>query len=68
VSHALSIISWQENLTEEHMPPEWMWSLDDELELWFDEVKASFHSRSSSMDDGDEEAPMMSNALARGRR
>jgi hypothetical protein len=67
VSHALSILSWQENLTEEHMPPEWMWSLDEELEEWFDEVRASINSRSSAGDD-DEDVPMTPNVFARGRR
>jgi len=63
VSHALTIISWQENLTQKQMPPEWMWTLDDELEEWFDEINESFGASSVE----DEEPPMMKNTLARGR-
>lgn len=40
VSHGLAIINWQENLPKEEIPPEWMWCFDDELEQWFENVKA----------------------------
>ena len=38
LTHALRVLSWQENLLEEERPPEWMWSFEDELEIWFEEV------------------------------
>lgn len=40
VEHALRILSWQENLLPEEMPPQWMWHLDWEIEAWFDKIKA----------------------------
>jgi hypothetical protein len=67
ISHALSILHWQENLTSEDMPPEWMWPLNDSLDEWFEEVDA--RHRSGSRPDPVEDAPdMMSNDLGRGRR
>lgn len=39
IDHALKIISWQENLSPDEVPPIWMWTLDHELETWFKEVK-----------------------------
>lgn len=67
VSHALTILHWQENLLEEDMPPEWMWPLADELNEWFEEVldrRASGGRREEYEDAPD----MMVNELARGRR
>ena len=70
VNHAHVVLSWQENLTEDEIPPEWMWSLDDELETWFDDVK---EARKEKWGGGrgrerDREVPMMQNELARNRR
>ncbi len=39
LNHALTIISWQENLPSDEMPPYWMWHLDWEIEDWFNTVK-----------------------------
>lgn len=64
------IVSWQENLADEEVPPEWMWALDHELIGWFDEVKRKRdekYGRSNDDDDRDE-APMMTNELAAARR
>jgi hypothetical protein len=36
---ATRILSWQENLSEDEMPPRWMWHLDWELDEWFLDVK-----------------------------
>lgn len=36
---ATRILSWQENLTEDEVPPRWMWHLDWELDAWFLDVK-----------------------------
>jgi hypothetical protein len=64
------IVSWQENLPDEEMPPEWMWPLDHELVLWFDEVKRKRDEKYGRHDDDDDrdEVPMMSNALAAEKR
>jgi hypothetical protein len=66
VEHAHSILNWQENLPDKDVPPQWMWHLDHELELWFDALKTSRGSSGDTSDDG--EAPMMRNALVKGRR
>jgi hypothetical protein len=70
VNHAHVILGWQENLTNEEIPPEWMWSLDDELEEWFDEVGAARRERlgQPAPSRRDEEVPMMSNDLAAAKR
>ncbi len=39
MNHALTIISWQENLPSDEMPPYWMWHLDWEIEDWFKMVQ-----------------------------
>lgn len=68
VQHAYRILSWQENLTDEEIPPEWMWPLEWELERWFDEVKFKREERYGRTDRGDTVAPMMANEYAQGRR
>lgn len=39
INHALVIVGWQENLTEEEMPEYWKWHLDWEIEAHFLKVK-----------------------------
>lgn len=39
LEQAHRVLSWQENLTDEEMPPRWMWHLDWELNAHFDSVK-----------------------------
>lgn len=39
ISHGLIILNWQENLSKDETPPEWMWPFSDELESWFEQVK-----------------------------
>ena len=70
ISHAQIVLSWQENLPGEEMPPEWMWPFEDEIKDWFDQVQAA---RKNGWDppgrtDGDEERPMAQNELARNLR
>ena len=67
ISHANKILDWYENLSEKDIPPEWMWGIDSELEVWFEEVKAS-HSPGGAERDTREEVPMMSNDLAKERK
>lgn len=70
ISHANKILDWYENLMEKDIPPEWMWSFDDLLNDWFDEVK----ERRGTGGDPDKEAdnrtvvPLMENEEAKGRR
>lgn len=54
ITHAQTVISWQENLLNDEMPPEWMWPFDEELEGWFDEVERKRNERyGGSGGDGD---------------
>jgi len=59
IDQALKILSWQENLPSDEMPPRWMWHLDWELEAHFTKIKnerdRKFAQPSSSSDSGDHE-------------
>lgn len=67
VTHALTVLGWQENLLSEEMPPEWMWPFTEELEEWFEEVTA--RRRDGTSRDVLEDAPdMVENTLTRGRK
>lgn len=74
VNHAHVILGWQENLSNDETPPEWMWALDDELEKWFEEVeetrkeKYGTGGRSDDARSNDTVVPMMQNELTRNRR
>lgn len=62
----MTILGWFEHLTEEDMPPIWMWHVSHELERHFEMVKERRSSGSDSRDDDD--SPMMiRNEYARGR-
>lgn len=39
IEQAFRILSWQENLGQDEMPPEWTWNLDWEIEAWFKKIK-----------------------------
>ena len=45
-----------------------MWILDEELELWFEEVDRKRKEKYGLNDDSDSESTMMSNEYAKGRR
>jgi hypothetical protein len=70
INHAMTIIDWQENLTKEEMPPEWMWHLDEEVATFLERV---FRERRERMglppDDegGSDGKRMVGNELTRGR-
>jgi hypothetical protein len=74
VNHAQVILNWQENLSKDEIPPEWMWALDDDLEKWFDEVEETRqqkYGRGDRSDDthaNDTVVPLMQNELTRNRR
>lgn len=68
IQQASRILDWQENLPSDETPPEWMWTLDHELEAWFDEVDRKRKER-FGIEDDDREAPqMMQNEFAKNRR
>lgn len=52
------------------MPPEWMWSVDEELETWFEQVEEDRREKWGNRGGGrerDERPPLMQNALTKGR-
>lgn len=64
----MRVLTWQENLTNEEMPPQWMWPFDEELEVWFEEVDRQRKNRFGSSDDDDEPmGAMMQNEYAKDR-
>lgn len=55
--HALKILSWQENMVSDEMPPSWMWHLDHELVLWFEKLEKKREAdRRKQSGDQDEDA------------
>ena len=71
IEWAQTIGTWQENLTRDEVPPEWMWTVDHELEIWFERVDAEREERygtGSSKTSNRDEASMMNNELLVERR
>ncbi len=66
IEQALRVSMWQENLSEEEMPPQWMWHLEWELEDWFAEVDRKRKEKFGG-DEAADDANMMGNDLARER-
>lgn len=52
----------------DEMPPSWMWHIDTELEIWFENVEEKRKKAYSTGGDEDEAPDMTSNELAKGRR
>ncbi len=61
IDHGYKVISWQENMSEEEVPPRWMWHLDWELEAWFEEVDAARKAKYGGDSDDREEVPLIKN-------
>ncbi len=38
ITQAHTILQWQENLSKDEMPPEWMWPFNEEISEWIEEV------------------------------
>jgi hypothetical protein len=55
VEHALRIISWQENLSSDEMPPRWMWNLDWEIDAHFERVDSARKTKYGITDSSVEE-------------
>lgn len=70
ITHAQTVLYWQENLTEEEMPPAWMWPFSSETEPWFDRIRAERQERYGiGRGEARVDAPNMEeNELARPRR
>lgn len=52
----------------EEMPPEWMWPLDDEIERWFNRVKADRDEKYGTKDSSSSNGSGMQNEYAKGMR
>ena len=63
--HGFKILDWYENLSKDEIPPEWMWTLDHELDLWFENVEAEREKKYGG-NSGEDDLPggMMRNELA----
>jgi hypothetical protein len=48
IEQAIRILSWQENLATDEMPPRWMWHLDWEIEGHFERVDAARNAKYAS--------------------
>ncbi len=70
VEHANRVLDWQENLSGDEMPPEWMWPLDAEIVEWMERVSSDRRDKYGGGDDDDDRTavPLMKNELAEGRR
>lgn len=67
IGHAVTILGWFEHLTEDDLPPEWMWHLPHELERHFEMIKERHSSGTSSSDRDEGDVTMIRNEYARGR-
>lgn len=47
MEQAFRILSWQENLPSKDQPPVWMWTLDWEIENWFNKLNEDRESNGS---------------------
>jgi hypothetical protein len=69
LNHALTVISWHENLPKDEQPPRHIWWSGDLVAEWFADVEEQRNSRyggkrkRSSYDEA-EDVPMMDNDLA----
>lgn len=63
MNHALLILSWQENLPSDEMPPYWMWHLDWEIEEWFTKVQRKRDAKYGHVPQDNAEEEYEENAL-----
>ena len=63
LNHALMILSWQENLPSDEMPPYWMWHLDWEIEDWFRKVQRKRDAKYGTVRDEEVEEEYEENDL-----
>mgnify|MGYP001011378439 len=57
------ILSWQENLPSDEMPPYWMWHLDWEIEDWFRKVQRKRDAKYGTVRDEEVEEEYEENDL-----
>lgn len=66
IEHASKLNSWMKNLSEDEIPPVWMWHIDSEIEVWFEHVDFLRKSKyGMSGDDFDDDGSMEENELAK---
>lgn len=64
IKHAHIVLGWQEHLTKEEMPPEWMWPFSDEVGEWMDNVWYARRNHQDFESPHQEAASMDSNEFA----
>lgn len=52
VKHAETILSWRENLTDDEMPPTWMWPFAEQCSDWIAEAVEARRNGNSSARSG----------------
>lgn len=68
IEHATRVIYWQDNLTSEEMPPEWMWPLDEEVADHMEAVHEERKRKFGKDDDDDGHGLSLNrNELSKGR-
>jgi hypothetical protein len=72
MNHALTVISWHENLPKEDLPPRQIWYSGEKVDNWFKDVEDKRSQnrpsgKSSSYDDADD-VPMSTNELVESYR
>jgi len=76
MNHALTVISWHENLPKDEQPPRWIWHSGDLVDKWFRDVEdkrsdkyGGSGKRHTSYDDADDSpSGMTTNELAESYR
>ncbi len=61
--HAHRILNWYENVSEDEMPPQWMWPFEEKLEEHFATIKANRESETIE-DNSGAETSLTKNELA----
>lgn len=74
LNHALTVISWHENLPKDEQPPRWIWHSSDLVDKWFDgveerrEAKYGSSGKSKSSYESADDVPMSENEYAKSLR
>lgn len=64
INHAHTVLQWQENLSSEEMPPEWMWAFNDDIKEWLEDVTRARKDGQDFVRDDRTQVPMTENEHA----
>jgi hypothetical protein len=67
IQHASLVVTWQENMLEDDMPPRWMWTLDEELNEHFQKLRSKRKHGDDEDDEPESVGPMLVNEYAKTR-